>query len=113
MRDKLYLMKPGFVNADLGPFYCGDSVAVEGLLGFFPELRDKIDVFYLEFPRPRQALVDALGDENQSIPVLILSEGNTLASGKSATEANGYTFITDEKEIREHLSLKFNLPQAA
>ncbi|MBU0869008.1 MAG: DUF3088 family protein, partial [Alphaproteobacteria bacterium] len=44
MKDQLYLMQPGFINAGLGPFYCGDSVSVEGLLGFFPELREKVDV---------------------------------------------------------------------
>ncbi|HEV7815845.1 MAG TPA: DUF3088 family protein, partial [Janthinobacterium sp.] len=36
MKDQLFLLKPGFSDAGQGPFYCGDSVAVEGLLGFFP-----------------------------------------------------------------------------
>lgn len=65
MKDQLFLMAPGFMNAGLGPFYCGDSVSVEGLLGFFPDLRTKVDVNYIEFPRPRQAIVDLIGDDNQ------------------------------------------------
>jgi len=111
MKDKLYVMKPGFVNAGLGPFYCGDSVSVEGMLGFFPELREKVDVIYIDFPRPRQTLIDMLGEENQSVPVLILDDG-TKVDFKGINTANGRSFIADEKDIRKYLSTKFNLPQA-
>ncbi|MFC4312576.1 DUF3088 family protein [Steroidobacter flavus] len=32
MKDQLYLLRPGFFNATLGPLYCNDSVPVEGFL---------------------------------------------------------------------------------
>jgi hypothetical protein len=60
MKDQLYLLRPGFMNAGMGPLYCSDSAPVEGVLSFFPQLRDLVDIHYLEFPRPRQALVQAL-----------------------------------------------------
>jgi hypothetical protein len=112
VKDQLYLMKPGFMNAGLGPFYCGDSVSVEGLLGFYPELRDKIDVHYVEFPRPRQALVDAIGEDNQSIPVLILATDLDADSDLVPTRRQGRAFFSDEKKIRQYLSLTFGLPQS-
>ncbi|MBS89348.1 MULTISPECIES: DUF3088 domain-containing protein [unclassified Sphingobium] len=112
MKDQLYLMQPGFINAGLGPFYCGDSVSVEGLLGFFPELREKVDVHYIAFPRPRQPLVDALGEENQSIPVLILADDVGEDSGLHPTRRNGRAFFSDEKAIRSYLSDKFGLPHS-
>ena len=34
-KDQLFLLQPGFFKESEGPFYCGDSVAVEGLLSFF------------------------------------------------------------------------------
>lgn len=110
MKDQLYLMKPGFVNAGLGPFYCGDSVSVEGLLGFFPELRTKVDVHYMDFPRPRQALIDLLGEENQSVPVLIL--GADAGEGDIKPQrAGAQRFYNDEKEIRTYLSETYGLPR--
>lgn len=112
MKDQLYLMRPGFVNAGLGPFYCGDSVSVEGLLSFFPELRQKIDVHYLAFPQPRQPLIDAIGEENQSVPVLILSADSIVPADIHPDHAFGHRFLSDEKRIRQYLSETFGLPAA-
>ncbi|WP_416346945.1 DUF3088 family protein, partial [Burkholderia cenocepacia] len=39
MKDTLFILRPGFFKDAEGPFYCGDSVAVEGLLSFYPQLR--------------------------------------------------------------------------
>jgi len=61
-----------------GPLYCSDSAPVEGVLSFFPQLRQLVDIHYLEFPRPREPLVKALGDQYQSIPVLILAANRKL-----------------------------------
>lgn len=112
MKDQLYLMQPGFVNAGLGPYYCGDSVSVEGMLGFFPELREKIDVTYIAFPRPRQPIVDLIGEEHQSVPVLVLAEDAAAPDGIRLEAAGSCRFISDEKEIRKYLSARHDLPEA-
>jgi hypothetical protein len=113
MKDQLYLMQPGFTNAGLGPFYCGDSVSVEGMLAFFPELGEKVDVHYIAFPRPRQPLIDALGDQYQSVPVLILGDASAaLDVGGESRKAGGRRFYDDEKKIRQFLSIRFGLPEA-
>lgn len=113
MKDQLYLMQPGFMNAGLGPFYCGDSVSVEGMLGFFPELRDKVDVHYIAFPRPRQPLVDALSENHQSVPVLILGDEPVPHDALPEPRRAGVRrFYDDEKKIRQFLSAKFGLPEA-
>lgn len=114
MKDQLYLLRPGFTNGGLGPFYCSDSAPVEGLLSFFPRLRELIDVHYLEFPRPRAMLVKTLGDKHQSLPVLILADGRKLITEDLATDtANGHEFIADESEIRRYLSTQYDFPQAS
>ena len=113
MKDQLYLLRPGFYNAGLGPLYCGDSLPVEGLLSFFPQLRTLLDVHYLEFPRPRAALVSALGEELQGIPVLILAaEREIVDEDLEPKEANGKRFFADERSIRRYLSAQHDLPEA-
>lgn len=111
MKDKLFIMKPGFVNAGLGPYYCGDSVSVEGFLSFFPEVREKVEVIYIEFPRPRTAIVDLIGEDNQSVPVLVLADKSSTDNPAVETGKQKY-FIADEKEIRNYLSAQFGLPKA-
>ncbi len=111
MKDQLYLLRPGFTNAGLGPLYCSDSAPVEGVLSFFPQLRTLLDVHYLEFPRPRAALVEALGEEHQSLPVLILAPGSGLAKSAPAPKSDrGQQFFNDEKSIRQYLSAQYGLP---
>lgn len=111
VKDQLYLMRPGFTSAGKGPLYCSDSAPVEGVLSFFPSLRKLIDVHYIEAPRPRAALVEALGDEHQSVPVLIVASGRALGNQMpEAKSARGRSFFNDEKSIRQYLSLQYDLP---
>ena len=113
LKDHLYLLRPGFFNATLGPLYCGDSVSVEGLLSFFPQLRKAIDIDYIEFQRPRAQLVRLLGEGNQSVPVLVLGLGRSLDDPNfEPLCANNRQFFADERTIRRYLSSQYGLPQA-
>ena len=113
MKDQLFLLKPGFHNAGLGPLYCGDSVSIEGLLSFCPELRTRVDVHYLDFQRPRAALVSALGEDLQSVPVILLGDETQVADdGLIVRQAMGRRYIADEQLIRRYLSSQFGMPQA-
>ena len=113
MKDTLFLLKPGFSNAGLGPLYCGDSVSVEGMLSFFPELREKVDVRYIDFARPRQDLVSRLGEDNQSVPVLVLDAGvDVKDNGIVPHTAGEVRYLADERLIRRYLSAQYGVPQA-
>ncbi len=113
MKDQLFIMQPGFFNGDLGPLYCGDSAPVEGVLSFFPELRDKVNVHYIAFQRPRAPLVDLLGEENQSIPVLVLAADSKIADATlEPLEAKGHRYFSDQSLIRRYLSSQYQLPMA-
>ena len=68
MKDQLYLLKPGFMDKGAGPFFCPGCALVEGLLSFYPDLRGKIEVHYIGFPRPRPEIVSILGADNQGAP---------------------------------------------
>lgn len=67
--DRLYLLKPQFMDQGKGPYFCPQLV---GLIAFYPALKRQLEVRWLDFPRPRPELVDLLGQENQSCPVLVL-----------------------------------------
>jgi len=113
MKDQLFLLRPGFFNGGLGPLYCGDSAAVEGLLSFCPQLREAVDVHSIEFGRPRAALVRRLGEAYQSAPVLIVGDDPTpIDEGIAVEEANGRRFIADERMIRRYLSATYDQPVA-
>jgi hypothetical protein len=114
MKDHLYLLRPGFMNASIGPLYCNDSAPVEGMLSFFPKLRELLDVQYVEFARPRVPLVEMLGAEHQSLPLLILASGRKLKSAVPKPEtANGRLFFANERSVRDYLSIQYGFPQAS
>jgi len=97
---KLFLIKADFLDlkrADGLNYFCPDCATIEGILSFYPELRNKLDVNYVDFLRPRKALVDLLGEANQSCPVLVLEDGS---------------FINEKEEIIRYLTENYHIGHA-
>ncbi|VWC40182.1 DUF3088 domain-containing protein [Burkholderia lata] len=114
MKDKLFILRPNFFKESEGPFYCGDSVSVEGLLSFYPRLRDAVDVEYIDAPRPRQPIVVLIGADNQSAPVLVLGDGQTPNDSTLAIrEHDGRRFIDSAADIRRYLSSQYGVAHVA
>jgi Protein of unknown function (DUF3088) len=111
MKDQLFMLRAGFRVNEAGPFYCSAALPIEGLLGFFPELRRLVDVHYLEHPRPRKLLVEILGADFQGTPVLVLGEGSVPGAQELTPErANGRVFFSDPAAIRRYLCAQYGLP---
>jgi hypothetical protein len=88
---KMFLLKADFKDAsrdDGKRYYCPDCVMIEGLLSYYPRLLNEIEVKYVNYARPRQEVVDMIGEANQSCPVIVLENG---------------TFINDPNAIIRHL----------
>lgn len=114
MKDKLFILRPGFFKDANGPFYCGDSVSVEGLLSFFPQLRSAVDVEYVDAPRPRESIVALIGEDNQSAPVLVLRQAHAPKDDAIAVqEHNGTRFINAPADIRRYLSSQYGVAHVA
>ncbi len=114
MKDRLFLLRPGFFKDSQGPFYCGDSVSVEGLLSFCPQLRNAVDVEYIDAPRPRAAIVNLIGAENQSVPVIVLTAGlKPVDASLTIREQSGVRFIDDPSQIRQYLSSQYDVARPA
>jgi hypothetical protein len=97
LQDTLYLLEPGFEDPSYPDkvFYCWHCALMEGVLASFPDLAQNLDVKRIGWSRPRQEIVDLLGEDNQSLPVLILAEGS---------------FINDKDGILEALSARHGFP---
>lgn len=67
----------------------------------------------MNFDRPRPAIIDVLGEENQGSPALVLADPATAAKfDLPVKEANGRTFMDDEKTILLYLSLAYGVSRA-
>jgi hypothetical protein len=108
-RDTLFLAAPGFGVDGQGPFYCGDGIAIEGVLALFPQVLAWLDVRRIAFERPRSALVALLGEAQQSLPVLVLASDSD-AHGVAFALHGSVRFNDRPDEIRRYLSARGGLP---
>ncbi len=74
-KDRLFILEREKTGADGARFYCRDCVEVDGLLALYPELAERLDVVRVPWARPRTAVVEALGENNQNCPALAFAEG--------------------------------------
>lgn len=98
--DKLFLLKPDFIDKARNnntKYFCPPCAQIEGILSFYPFLREKLEIQYVDFERPRPSIIELIGEENQSCPVLILSDK---------------TFINDPDKISKYLSEKYGIGYA-
>jgi hypothetical protein len=109
--DDLFLLAPGFVDANLPgrTFVCPHCTLLEGLLALYPDLARQISVHRVPFARPRQAVIDLVGEQNQSLPALVLAEGK--ASPFKTGAARGREFISDSKAIAAELRRQYGVPE--
>lgn len=106
-KSTLFLLKPGFYDDKGGPFFCPDCAAVEGFLKYAPEVERKLDVCRVDFPRPRKDIVAMIEAENQSCPVLVLTEGDSVPAEAKRSLETGKAFISGSLQICEFLGRTF------
>ncbi|NBP69305.1 MAG: DUF3088 family protein [Cytophagia bacterium] len=76
MKPKLFLLHPDFTDLLMDnkglKYYCPHCAFIEGVLAYYPKLRNEVDIEYVDFPRPRNKIIALLGEYNQSCPLLII-----------------------------------------
>ena len=104
--DTLYLIRSDFHHDAKGPYYCPGCVEMLGLLTAYPSLEKHVQVQYVDFQRPRPALVDSIGDENQGCPVLILATPPSadLPPHLNVQHAQGHAFVEGTRDIGLYLA---------
>jgi len=108
--DRLFLLKPGFEDPERSARFCVCSLrnAIEGLLASFPGLATQAEVHRLPFARPRSTLVAILGEQHQSLPVLVLDESRPVP--ENAEVSNGRRFIDSSERILRYLADRYSFP---
>ncbi|MDY0746739.1 DUF3088 domain-containing protein [Paucibacter sp. R3-3] len=110
-RDRLLLLQPGFADAKHPgeKFVCPHGLAIEGLLAAAPELADRLDVQRLAFQRPRPVVIEALDEDHQGLPVLILGDEHPAPDDASALGERRY--VNDPKRILALLAERHGFPK--
>jgi hypothetical protein len=115
--DILFLLKPGFTDSvrdSAGKrYYCPDCAFLEGVLECCPELRAQLDIRYVAFPRPRQDIVELVGDAHQGCPNLILDPAHHRFVDASRFHRHGDRLhTTDTKVIVNYLADRYGVMTA-
>lgn len=112
-KDQLFLLKPSFLDGAAGPglFHCPSCARIEGVLSFFPALRDALAITYLDFPRPRTPLVDLIGPEFQSCPTLVLAEQSD-AEYVQKSPVTGRWFVKGADNISRYMADRYGISTA-
>lgn len=110
-RDVLLLLEAGFDDGGEGPFYCPACATLEGVLGYYPQLRDALDVHRVAFARPRAAVIALLGETHQGLPALVVADdvpGDRL-EGFDVHSHAGRRFIKGPTDIGRYLSRAYGI----
>lgn len=110
MRDTLYVLRPGF--SDKGEtWFCPYSAQVIGMLTYYPRLRETLDVVELDFAKPRYPVATLLGEDKQSLPVLVLgADSPGSAKGVHVEKAGGRRYVSKTEEILRYLAATRGVP---
>lgn len=112
MADKLFLFRPGFDDPEAGDgnYYCPFCAAITGVLTYFPQLRSKLEVHEIDFPRPRPAVAALLGPDHPGCPLLVLDPTSAPAPGIEVQQAaNGQRYIADSIQIGQYLAAAYGV----
>lgn len=111
---KLFLLKPDFLDSKLdenAKFYCPSCAQVLGIIAYYPELKEKLDIKFIDFKRPRKEIVDLVGDENQGCPNLIFSKAEMAGMDDTSyfNVYGDYFFQNNASLIAEFLAEHYDI----
>ncbi len=112
MKTKLFLLNPDFTDSksdNTGKlYYCPQCAMIEGVIKYYPHIKKLIEINYVDFKKPRPAIVELLGENNQSCPVLIIDnkqDGNIDLSYFNLSKDN--LFVNSVELIARYFAEKF------
>jgi hypothetical protein len=96
--ERLFLVNPHWTDAEGGPWFCPAGSVIEGVLAFYPQLKQQLDITRVDYPRPRPAVIEQAGEDHQSCPILIL-DGEFDWPEAQTSAATGRRFLQDQAII--------------
>ncbi len=101
MTEILFLLRSSLEVRETSGRYCPDCALIEGVLAYHPALRQALDIRYVDFARPRQAIVDLIGEAEQGCPMLLVAP-HLVTAGSNVT--GGFGVIAETKAILDHFT---------
>lgn len=83
---------------------------LEGVIKYYPELKDHFEIVYIDFPRPRNKVIDLLGEENQSLPSLVINNNVMDLSSLNAKYSNDQLFLISAEDILKYFAQQHGIP---
>lgn len=110
-QDQLFVIQADFSpKGSSNRFYCPGCSEILGLFQLYPDLKSKVEIRYVTFDRPRPAIVDLIGAENQGSPVLVLGQESSQKTTTAKIQTSqGNRFINDLREIGIYLSEAYGI----
>jgi hypothetical protein len=109
MKDILFLLPADFDDGGQ-PWYCRECAEVRGLLAYYPQLAERLDVRTVAYPRPRPDMVAMLGEAHQNAPTLVIADdARALPAHIAVKEANGRRFVDNAKAIGDYLAAAYGI----
>ena len=107
----LYLLKSKFKdpvhgNAD---FFCPQCSPIEGLLAMFPDVRQNLDVRYVDFARPRGDMAEFVGDQQSCSQIVLPNGDDRFSETLSEAGIGSVRRIEDHNAVQNYLIARFNL----
>lgn len=111
---KLFLLKPDFPDKSIdiySRFYCPHCAMINGVINYYPKLKELVEIIYIDFERPRNQLVELVGAENQGCPNLVIrkSEVNKNIDVSYFSSWGENFFVNDEFLIAKYLSARYTI----
>lgn len=92
----LFLIRPDSRPDHPEGWYCPDCALVEGVLAYYPQMKQAIDIRHVDFPRPRTPVVALVGEPYQDCPCLLLDPS---IGPPDAPVINGWRVITENTKL--------------
>ncbi|MFN0247659.1 MAG: DUF3088 family protein [Kofleriaceae bacterium] len=109
MKDRLFLLRPGFDDRGT-TYFCPYSAQVVGFLAYYPQVRESLEIVELDFTKPREPLASLLGEAHQAPPTLVLGEVRVRVPNVKISETNGHAFVEKTIEILRYLTATRGVP---
>ena len=112
--DILFLLNPNFTDSARDNegklYYCPDCAFLEGVLHYCPDLRKRLDIRYIDYPRPRREIIELVGDARQGCPNLILDpSSHGLVDASRFYRVGDRLHTNDTKVIVEYLAARYGV----
>ncbi|HSO88304.1 MAG TPA: DUF3088 family protein [Draconibacterium sp.] len=111
---RLFLLKPDFKDSKIDnegkSYFCPQCAMIAGIIKYYPQLETGIEIYYVDFKRPRNVIIDLIGEDNQSCPVLVIDNHQEDCVDLSYFNSYGdKLFINSTDLIAKYLSEKYGI----